>query len=471
MKKRDQRTRGFAARSGLKMVSACLPLCAGAFSKVPDRPNIIFVMADDLGYGDAGCYGQQKIKTPHIDRLAQEGMLFTDFYAGSPVCSPSRSVLMTGQHAGHTRVRGNFCIAGGLTGYRSGKEVRRTNLTEEDITVGDVLRQAGYRTGIVGKWHIGGYDPNAGPMDRGFDEFSGWLLSIPRTISYYPEQRVINRELVEIPENTGGKQGYYETDWCTDQAIAFITRNKQRPFFLYLAYSDPHDPLIVPHIEPYQDKPWTESQKIYAAKVHWLDKSIGRLMQSLKELGLEKNTIVMFCSDNGPHENDTENEMKGVSDFFQSAGPLRGYKRDLYEGGIRVPMIVRWPGRIKPGSTSNVPWYFPDVMATVADIARTAVPARSDGISVVPVLTGEVQSLGDRFLYWEFFERGFQQAVRWGRWKALLLERGQPMELYDLNADIGEQNNLAAAHPEVVKQIQEYLKTARTESPEWPLAE
>ena len=454
-----------------RITALSLPLLSVADGGSSVKPNIVFILADDLGYGDVGCYGQQKIKTPNIDRLAEQGLLFTDFYAGSPVCSPSRSVLMTGQHAGHTRVRGNFCIEGGLEGVRSGRTVRRIHLLEEDVTIGDVLKGAGYRTGIVGKWHIGGYDPNAGPMDRGFDEFSGWLLSIPKTISYYPEWRVINRELVEIPENTGGKQGLYETDWCTDQAVAFLTRNKERPFFLYLAYSDPHDPLIVPHVEPYQDKPWTESQKIYAAKVHWLDKSIGRFLQSLQELGLEKNTVVIFCSDNGPHENDTENDMKGVSDFFQSAGPLRGYKRDLYEGGIRVPMIVRWPGRVKPGTRSEFPWYFPDVMATLADIAGATAPPGTDGISVQPVLTGHKQHLGDRFLYWEFFERGFQQAVRWGRWKALNLKRGEPMELYDLGADAGEQKNVAALQPEIIERIKDYLKTARRESPNWPLPE
>ena len=434
-----------------------------------DRPNVLFILADDLGYGDLGSFGQQKIATPNIDQLSTEGMRFTDFYAGSTICAPSRSVLMTGQHTGHTRVRGNMCTVGGSIGYKGTRQVRRMSLTDEDITLGHVMRQAGYRTGLVGKWHLDAYDPNAGPTDRGFDEFRGWLINEPRTGGYYPEQRVVNRDLVDIPENANGKQGIYTTDLCTDEAIAFIQKNKTTPFFLYLAYNNPHSPLEVPDLGPYKDKDWPEHCKIYAAMVHRLDQNIKRLMQSLQETGLDEKTLVFFCSDNGPRSEPTQIQTE-VSDFFDSNGPLRGYKRDLYEGGIRVPMIARWPGKIKPGTTSEVPWYFADVMATVADAGNAKVPANTDSISVMDVLTGRENQLPDRFLYWEYFESGVQQAVRWGKWKALKLKRGQPMELYDLSADLGEQNNVAAENPQVVQQIEDYLKTARTESINWPLS-
>jgi arylsulfatase A-like enzyme len=434
-----------------------------------NQPNIIFVMADDLGYGDLGCYGQKRIATPNIDKLAREGIRFTDCYAGSTICAPSRSVLMTGQHTGHTRVRGNMCPVGGVIGYKGKRQVRRMCLTDEDVTIGHVMKQAGYRTGIVGKWHIGSYDPKAGPMDRGFDEFSGWLISAAGTGGYYPQKHVINREVINIPENANGKQQRYSTDLFTDEAITFLKKNKNTPFFLYLAYDNPHSPLEVPDLGPYKDKDWPRHCKIYAAMVHRLDQNIGRLMQSLKEAGIDKNTLVLFCSDNGPRSEPRAIQTE-VSEFFDSNGSLQGYKRDLYEGGIRVPMIARWPGTVKPGSISDVPWYFADVMATVADAGKAKVPANTDGISVIPILTGQKKKLPDRFLYWEYFESGFQQAVRWGKWKALILKRGEPMELYDLSQDIAEQNNIADKHPEVVQQIKVYLKTARTESLNWPLS-
>lgn len=446
-----------------------LPVTFNKTKQDANRPNIIFVMADDMGYGDLSCYGQQHIKTPSIDRLAQEGMRFTSCYSGSTICAPSRSVLMTGQHTGHTRVRGNMCTKGGTVGYKGTRQVRRMPLSDKDITVGHVMKQAGYRTGIVGKWHLGAYDPKACPIDRGFDEFSGWLINAGHTGGYYPEQRMINRKLVDIPGNTNGKLNHYTTNLCTDEAIAFLQKNKNTPFFLYLAYNNPHSPLTVPDLGPYKDMDWPEHCKIYAAMIHHLDQNIGRLMQFLKDSELDRNTIVLFCSDNGPRSEPTEIQTE-VSDFFNSNGPLRGYKRDLYEGGIRIPMIARWPGMIKAGTTSDVPWYFADVMATVADAGGAQVPANTDGVNIMPIMTGQKQDLPQRFLYWEYFENGFQQAVRWDKWKALKLKHNQPMELYDLSVDIGEQNNVAKEHPEVIQQIESYLKTARTESLNWPLS-
>lgn len=459
----------FLKRVAWGAAAMILPLRFTQAAEAGKQPNIIFVLADDLGYGDLGCYGQKKIATPNIDTLAREGMRFTDFYAGSTICAPSRSVLMTGQHTGHTRVRGNMCPAGGTLGYKGTRQVRRMCLTDDDITIGHVMKQAGYRTGIVGKWHLGAYDSNAGPMDRGFDEFTGWLINEAGTGGYYPEKRVINGNVVDIPENADGKQHRYTTDLCTDEAIAFFQKNKNTPFFLYLAYNNPHSPLTVPDLGPYKDKDWPEHCKTYAAMIDRLDQNIERLMQSVKDAGLDNNTLVLFCSDNGPRSEPSKIQTE-VSDFFDSNGSLRGYKRDLYEGGIRVPMIARWPGRIQAGTTSEVPWYFADVMATAADAGNAKLPADTDGVSIMPILTGQKKELQDRFLYWEYFESGFQQAVRWGKWKALRLKRGQPLELYDLCADIGEHDNVAAEHPEVIQQIETYLKTARTESPNWPLS-
>jgi len=462
--------RGFLQNLAWGTAAMSLPLRLRAAENSPHKPNILFIMADDLGYGDLSCYGQRKFTTPNVDHLAAQGMRFTDCYAGSTICAPSRSVLMTGQHTGHTRVRGNMCPVGGVIGYKGTRQVRRVCLTSEDVTIGHVMHQAGYHTGIVGKWHLDAYDPHAGPMDRGFDEFSGWLINDARTGGYYPEQRVINRDLVDIPENADGKQQRYTTDMCTDEAIAFLKKHQQQPFFLYLSYNNPHSPFLVPDLGPFKDKDWPEPCKIYAAMVYRLDQNIGRLTASLRELGLEQNTLVLFCSDNGPRSEPTAVQTE-VSEFFDSNGPLRGYKRDMYEGGIRVPMIACWPGRVPAGTTRDVPWYFADVMATAADLGGGHVPDRTDGVSVAPVLTGQRQTLPDRFLYWEYFESGFQQTVRWGKWKALILKRGQPMELYNLSRDIGEQNNCAADHPDVVASIKTYLKTARTESENWPLSQ
>ncbi len=433
-----------------------------------NKPNIIFILVDDMGYADLGCYGQKKIQTPNIDKIAGEGIRFTDCYSGSTICAPSRSVLMTGQHTGHTRVRGNMCTVGGTIGYKGNRQVRRMCLTDDDITVGRVLQKAGYRTCLVGKWHLGAYNPDAGPLDRGFDEFYGWTINAAGTGGYYPAQRYRNRELYDMTGNQNGRQNQYSTGICTNEAIDFLKNNKQRNFFLYLSYNNPHSPFQVPDLGPYKDKDWPEHVKIYAGMIHRLDQNIGKLMQTLKELQINEKTVVFFCSDNGPRSEPTQQQTE-VSDFFDSNGPLRGYKRDLYEGGIRVPMIVRWPGKISAGTTSDLPWYFADVLPTIANLAGAKPPKNIDGRSVVPVLLGKQNDLGDRFLYWEYFESGFQQAVRWKQWKAIRLKRGEPLVLFDLSKDLAEEHDIATEHPEVIEQIEQYLKTARKESENWPL--
>lgn len=461
--------RDFLHDAALGAATVTFPFSQLVASVSDNRPNIIFILADDMGYGDLGCFGQKKFQTPNIDSLAGEGIRFTQCYAGSTICAPSRSVLMTGQHTGHTRVRGNMCIVGGSVGYKGKQQVRRMYLTDEDRTVGHVLQKAGYRTCLVGKWHLDGFNPKAGPMDRGFDEFYGWLISSAETGGYYPAKRFRNRELYDVPGNEKGSRGRYEPDMCTNEAIEFIKNNKDRSFFLYLAYNSPHSPLQVPDLGSYKDKDWPEHIKTYAAMVYGLDQNVGKVIQMLKELRLDDKTIVFFCSDNGPRSEPTA-QLTEVADFFDSNGPLRGYKRDLYEGGIRVPMIVRWPGKVPSGKTSDFTWYFADFLPTAGELAGVESPKNIDGISVMPMFLSPSQVASDnRFLYWEFFEGGFQQAVRWRNWKAIRLKQGQSLVLFDISEDLGEQNNVADKHPEVVAQIEEYLKTARTESAEWPL--
>ncbi len=487
--------RRFLKDTVLGAATITLPFRLQAADAAKDRPNIIFIMADDMGYGDLSCFGQTKFQTPNIDRIASEGIRFTQCYAGSTICAPSRSVLMTGQHTGHTHIRGNMCRVGGSLGYKGKRQVRRMYLTDEDQTVGNVLQKAGYRTGLVGKWHLGAYNPDAGPLDRGFDEFYGWLIRSAATGGYYPLKRWRNRELYDVMDNKNRQRRWYSTDICTNEAIEFLKNNKDRHFFLYLAYNNPHSPLEVPDLGPYKDKDWPEHIKTYAAMVHRLDQCIGQLTQTLKELRIDEKTIVFFTSDNGPRSEPTQ-QLTEVADFFDSNGPLRGYKRDLYEGGIRVPMIVRWPGKVPSGVTSDLPWYFADFLPTAAGLAARAAspkgwtgsgptslgwtgtnrpsagepPKNINGISIVPVLLGQKRDLGDRFLYWEYFERGFQQAVRWRNYKAIRLKPNEQLLLFDLSQDPGEEHNIAGEHPEVIAWIEQYLKTARTESPNWPVS-
>ncbi len=461
--------RSFIQKMAVGAATVSFPFQLRAADVFSNRPNIVFILADDLGYGDLGCYGQKKIQTHNIDRLASEGVRFTQSYAGSTICAPSRSVLMTGQHTGHTRVRGNMCIVGGSVGYKGKQQVRRMYLTEEDVTVGHVLQKAGYRTCLVGKWHLDGYNPNAGPLDRGFDEFYGWLINTAETSGYYPAKRYHNRELYDVPGNQNNARSYYETDKCTQEAIEFLKNNKNRRFFLYLAYNSPHSPLEAPDLGPYANEDWPVHLKTYAAMVYRLDQSVRKVMQTLKELKLDEKTIVFFTSDNGPRSEPAQ-QLTEVAEFFDSNGPLRGYKRDLYEGGIRVPMIVRWPGRVPAGTTSELAWYFADFLPTAAELAAAEPPKNIDGMNVLPAFLSPIRAMSnERFLYWEYFEGGFQQAIRWQNFKAIRLKLGEPLLLFDLSEDLDEQHDVADKHPDVVSRIEEYLKTARTESSNWPL--
>ncbi len=419
-------------------------------------------MADDLGYGDLGCYGQQEIQTPRIDQLASEGMRFTQTYAGSTVCAPTRSVLMTGLHTGHTRVRGNV-------GYVGPERTRREiPLQNEDITVAEVLKAAGYTTGVTGKWGLGEPGTTGIPTQQGFDEWLGFLNQ-RHAHGFYPEYIWRNETMVSLDGNLGGHQRDWIHDHMTNFCLNFIKDNRERPFFLYAAYTIPHGRYEIDSDAPYSDKDWPQDVKNYAAMVTRLDKDVGRMVDLLKELDIDDNTIVFFTSDNGAeiYYYRQKDLIEEYDSLLNSRGPLRGWKRDLTDGGIRVPMIVRWPGKIKPGTTSDFVWAFWDFLPTAADLAGLGNPVHTDGQSIVPTLLGQEQQEHE-FLYWEFFERGFQQAVRYQDFKALRLEQDQPLELYRITHDLSEENNIADQHPEVIRHIEAYLKTARSPSPYWP---
>ncbi|HWF18054.1 MAG TPA: arylsulfatase [Verrucomicrobiae bacterium] len=431
------------------------------------EPNIIFILADDLGYGDLGCYGQNEIKTPNIDKLAEEGMRFTSFYAGSTVCAPSRCALMTGKHNGHSRIRGNGEIP----------------LSPEDVTVAEVLKKAGYQTAAIGKWGLGERNSTGVPGKKGFDQWFGYLNQVDAH-NYYPlflnrsDPRHGDRQ-VQLPENEGGQKGRYSDDFFTDAALNVIRLDqpkwytKYQPFFLYLAYTIPHandelgtatgNGMEVPSDAPYSGESWPQVEKNKAAMITRLDTDVGLILEKIQKLKMD-NTVVIFSSDNGTHKEG------GVDPkFFKSAGLLRGIKRDLYEGGIRVPFIVWWPGRVKPGTTSDLPAAFWDFLPTAADIADAKAPQDIDGISFLPTLLGQKQTNWHEFLYWEFHEDGFNQAVRMGDWKAVRFGVDGPLQLFNLKDDIGEKKNVAAEHPEIVAKIEDYLKTARTEDSNWPV--
>lgn len=448
---------------------AVLALLAGAAGSLAVQeatrpPSVIFILADDLGYADLGSYGQTLIRTPNLDRLAAEGIRFTNAYSGSTICAPSRSVLMTGQHTGHTTVRGNFGEPGqgGVPDPFAGGQLR-VPLRAEDVTLATVLRRAGYVTGLAGKWGLGEAGTTGVPWLHGFDEFFGYLNQ-RHAHSYYPEFLWHGDRQVALP-NAPGAPRIYSHDLITSYGLHFIREHADTTFFLFMAYTIPHSDMDVPELGPYAAEAWPEHAKTYAAMVHRLDVDVGRILALLDELGIAERTLVFFSSDNGPHDADGNDPY-----FFDSNGPFRGIKRDLYEGGIRVPMIARWRGTIPAGVVSDLPWYFADVLPTLAELAGADLPDGVDGVSIAPTLLGREQDLSDRFLYWEYHEGGFQQAARRGKWKVVRRAPGAPLELYDLEADAGETTDLAARHPEVVALFEEYLRTARTPSPNWPVA-
>ena len=417
----------------------------------------------DLGYGDLGCYGQKVVQTPNLDKLAAGGLRFTDCYAGSTVCGPSRCCLMTGLHTGHARVRGNGDLP----------------LRPQDVTIAKVLQQAGYETFGVGKWGLGDLGSTGLPGKQGFDHWFGYL-NHKHAHNYYPD--VLYRgdgEPVRFPGNVveGGvasKKADYAPDLMLREATAVLDRPHEKPFFLFFASTLPHanneagrergDGMEIPDHGPYAREPWPAPARGRAAMITRLDADVGKILAKLRERGLLENTVLFFTSDNGPHQ-----EGGSFVEFFDSNGNLRGWKRDLYEGGIRAPLIVSWPGRTPAGRTTDLPVAFWDFLPTAAELAGAKGPERLDGRSFLPTIRGEKQQLPDRF-YWEFHERGFSQATRLGKWKAVRNgSPASPIEVYDLSADPSERRNIAADHPEIVEKASRFLEQARTASDDWPI--
>lgn len=445
-------------------------------------PNIIYILVDDMGYGDLSCYGQKIIQTPNIDQLATEGMRFTQHYSGSTVCGPSRASLLTGKHTGHASVRGNQ-PAGQL-------------LAPEEITIAEALKGAGYATGLVGKWGVGHPPPPDDPKRNGFDHAYGYI-NMWHAHNFYPEFLYLNGEKKPLtgnvtdrsldysknhpngmPEGTGvaKEKVTYTLDEFNTDALSFIETNKDTSFFLYLALNAPHanneagyylgDGMEVPSYGQYEDKDWPQQEKGFAAMMDIIDEIVGNVMKKLKSSGIDENTLVIFTSDNGPHQ-----EGGHKADFFDSNGPLRGKKRDLYEGGVRMPMLARWPGKIAAGSHSDHISAFWDVLPTFCELAATAIPPGIDGKSFLPTLLGqkEQQEKHD-YLYWEFYEAGGKQAIRQGDWKLVKLnlrdaDKAVETELYLLSEDLGETRNIAGEHPEKVKELEALLQEAHTPFP------
>ncbi len=426
------------------------------------KPNIIYILLDDAGYGDLSCYGQEKFETPNIDRIAKEGMKFTQHYSGSTVCAPTRCSLMTGKHTGHCVVRGN----------REVKPEGQAPMPADVVTIPRLLKKAGYTSGMFGKWGLGAPGSTSDPMEH-FDVFYGYNCQ-RQAHNYYPDHLWSNNEFVQLDGKT------YAADLIFEQSLKFIRDNKGAPFFLYLPVTVPHAAMQAPEdsVAPYREK-FPQFEKVqgkyagttinnpiaaFAGMMTRLDSQVGALQQLLKELNLEENTIVLLSSDNGPHK-----EGGHDPEFFNSNGPLKGHKRDLYEGGIRAPLLASWKGRIAPGSSSKLISAHWDMLPTFCEIAGVEAPANIDGISILNELTGNPDMQKQhRYLYWEFTERGKSQAARKGDWKAvrknLKKNPEAPIELYDLSKDIGEENDIAAEHPQIVKEMSRILEEAHVPS-------
>ncbi|GJM28931.1 MAG: arylsulfatase [Cyclobacteriaceae bacterium] len=457
--------------------------CSNKETEELTSPNIIYILADDLGYGDLSCYGQTKFSTPNIDQLAAEGIRFTQHYSGATVCAPSRSALMTGLHTGHTPIRGN----------KSVQPEGQYPLADSITTLTEVLKTVGYATGTFGKWGLGPPGSEGAPENQGIDQFFGYNCQ-RLAHNYYPRHLWNNDRKVFLPENNGDSTGTYAPDLIHEQAISFIEKNRRQPFFLFYAAVIPHAELVAP--EPYMEKfrgkfdpehayqgydegpnyregPYgsqPESHAAFAAMINHLDDCVGSIMDKLKELGIDDNTLVIFTSDNGPHL-----EGGADPDYFNSNGIYRGFKRDLYEGGIRVPMIAHWPGKISPGKQTDHPSAFWDVMPTVIELTGAAPVPNIDGLSFAPTLMGMGDQPKHQFMYWEFHEKGGRRALRQGPWKLVQYQVGSPehitTELFNIEEDPSETVDRAESREDLVRELTLLMEKARTPSPVFRFAD
>jgi arylsulfatase A len=483
----------------MKLLASIFPICtflifSGLCAKAQRQPNIIYIYADDLGYGELGSYGQKKIKTPHLDEMAKEGIRFTQHYTSAPVCAPARCMLLTGRHSGHSYIRGNYEFGG----FSDATEGGQMPLPEGTVTIGHMLKKAGYTTGAIGKWGLGMSTNTGNPNAQGFDYFYGYLDQ-KQAHNYFPTHLWENGKWDTLgnagifvhrkPVQTGadpfayyiGKD--YSIDRLSAKAMDFIQKNRDKPFFLYLPFTIPHVSLqapkdvVEPYVKRFDDKPYMGDKDYamsrypratYAAMITYMDTQIGKIFSLLKELGLDENTIVMFSSDNG-----ATFDVGGVDTrFFNSVAGLRGKKQDLYEGGIREPFIARWPGKIPAGKVSDLVSVQFDMMSTFADIVGVKAP-ENDGLSLVPTLMGKSGQIQHKYLYFEFPEKGGQVAIRYGDWKGvksnMKTDTAAKWELYDLAKDPSEQADLSLAHPNIIKYLDEILKKEHRQAPihEW----
>jgi arylsulfatase A len=432
----------------LSLLTCALPAFAAP-------PNVVLIVADDLGWAELGCYGQTHIKTPALDKLAAGGMKFTRFYSGQAVCAPSRCVLMTGKHTGHAAVRDNR--------EAPNKAEGQLPMPADETTVATLLKTKGYATAAMGKWGLGMFGTSGDPLKHGFDSFYGYNCQ-RHAHSHYPTFLYRNAERFDLKGNDGAKGDSFTQDLFEAEALAFLDANKAKPFFLFLPFVVPHVAVQVPEDSLKHPAPHAG----YAAMVTRMDRTVGRVVDRLKELKLDENTLVLFTSDNGP----THNVGGADSTFFKSAGDLKGLKGSLYEGGIRVPLIAAWPGKVKPGGTCDTPFAFWDVLPTLCELTGADTPKGLDGISFLPTLLGKGEQAKHNFLYWEFPGYGGQQAVREGDWKAVRQKLGQKKivtELYDLKADPNETTDVAAKHPDVLKRLEQRMAEQHTPNKDFPL--
>jgi arylsulfatase A-like enzyme len=460
------------------VLTCMLAIHSGKSQHIAERPNIIFILSDDLGYGDLGCFGQKKIQTPNIDRIASEGIRFTNAYAGSAVCAPSRCTLMQGLHTGHARIRDNS-----IDGYRE-------SLREGDLTVAMFLKEAGYTNGLFGKWGLALHNQDGVPGNMGFHEFFGYLNQA-QAHNYYPEFLWENETRVYFPENGThhtsiemykGDQPYdeqgichplgiddpakatYSMDICSERSLDFIRKNKDGPFFVYLAYTPPHAAFIVPELGVYNDTDWPLSHKIYAAMITRMDSEVGKVLDLLSELGIDGNTLIFFASDNGNIRGNAKPGDTSTNEFFNNLSPTRGGKRNNFNGAFHVPAVARWPRYIAPGQVNDHVWAFWDFFPTVADILGVEPPKGLDGVSILPVLLGQEERTDQRMLYWEYKQN---QSVRYGDFFAIK-PSGGAVSLYDLLSDPQQSVDLSSQFPEMTQKLKDYMESQHTPSDVWP---
>lgn len=446
----------------MKRLLTILLATLAATANAADRPNFIFILSDDLAQGDCGSYGQKLIQTPNLDRMAREGTRYQQAYCGSSVCAPSRTSLMTGLHMGHSPIRAN----------REAQPEGQKPLPADTFTVAKLLKEAGYSTAAIGKWGMGMFHTTGSPLKVGFDRFYGYNCQ-RHAHSYFPTYLYDNDRRFELPGNDGnkrvdGKGAVYSQNLIADETLKWVRAQKDNPFFLFYAITLPHGTFQIDDQGIYQDKPWTEQQKNYAAMVTRLDSDVGRLLDLLVELGIDKNTLVMFAGDNGSSF-PPNSEIGKLFDQTMS-GKLRGFKRSMYEGALRQAAFAWWPGTVPAGRVSDEPWAFWDYLPTVAALSGASIPAGvpTDGLSLASFLKGGPAPKREYF-YWELHEGTPIQAVRWDDWKAVRNGPAKPIELYDLKADVGETKNLAAAKPDLVAKAETLMKSARVDDPAWPM--